>query len=205
MKTNLARRTRRPSERGSALLLALLVIIALTAMGLVGMKHTSFSIRQAGNAKYSKQAYYTSEAGMMAAMQRVGRNGEVYWKLIKATREANLQDGVTSAPAYSFTDGEFVTNGRLFHGGEEGFEEQQNTISHFEVIFTRPKEGPRPAGYSQQFCFKRFTFESRGWVGEAPPLNSGDVKRNQVVEYGEARHIGHALVGPMLCDEGYSN
>ncbi len=197
-------RPRRSSERGSALIIALLIIIALTGLGVVGLAHTTQELRPSGTTRYNKQAYYTSEAGMMAAMQRVGSNGEAYWRYMKkvARAERERAGNAGAVPTYQFSSGEFAGAGSLFGTSNQGFEGQQGTNASFTVRFGDPKDGPRPAGFSQEFCFKRFTFRSTGMVGTAIPAAELDV--NEAVQTGTARHVGSALVGPMLCDEGYA-
>ncbi len=226
------RRRERPSERGSAVLVSLLVVLALTGLGLVGLKHTTFEIRQSGNARLQKQATYTSEAGMMIAMQKVGTNGETYWRYMNRLHRVqgvgvgapangnaagDIQpeviigaDGVPELiprgdkPSYRFHMEQFATARGLFGSGTDDFQHRQDVNAGFDVVFSDPKDGPRPPGYSKDFCFKRFTFTSLGTISEPNAadrvLNFREPQRNS-----QARHVAHALVGPMLCDEGYGN
>lgn len=195
-------RAARSSERGSALILALLCIIALTGLGLVGLKHTRFELRQANNNKFKTQAQYTAEAGLMAAMHRVGENGQVFWDYLDRIQTVQRRElGQVNTVEYPLSSGEFLTSNRVFGGGESSFENEQGTDATFNVVFRDPRDGPRPAGFSKEFCFKRFTFISTGRVGEAGDENN--LRWNDAVRTSSSRTISHAMVGPLLCDEGF--
>lgn len=197
---NRHRRPRRRDERGSAMVMALLVVIALTGLGLVGMKHTVFEMKQASNARFHKQALYTSETGMQGAMYRVGQNGQAFWDYMSRFSKAQRRQlGQVFEPTYPFHSADFMTNGKVFGTGAGSFEQEQNTPASFTVVFREPRDGPRPAGFGKEFCFKRFTFESTGQVGEAEQ----NLRWNDPVRSASARHVSHALVGPLLCDEGF--
>jgi hypothetical protein len=193
-------------EAGSALIIALLVVLALTGLGIVGLRHTTTEMRQSSNLRYSRQAYYTSEAGMMAAIQRVGSNGEAFWRFMKRRAQAERSRNINpnAVPSFQFTSSEFKPLGGLFGESGKGFEGQQGTNAQFTVTFGEPADTSlRPPGVGQQFCYKRFTFRSTGVVG-TPPSNA-ELRINEPVQASSAQHVAHALVGPMLCDEGYSN
>ncbi len=190
----------RRSERGSALILALLVIIALTGLGLVGLKHTSFEMRTANNAKFARQALYVAETGMVAGHQRVGANGQVFWDYMSRVQHLLQRErNINEVPSYALSSQEFLTNGKIYGAETSSFEKEQNTNASFTITFSDPRDGPRPAGFSREFCFKRFTFESTGKVGEDP---LAEVRWNDAVRTATSSYFSHALVGPLLCDEG---
>lgn len=143
---------------------------------------------------------------MLAAMQRVGSNGEAFWRYMKRVAQASRSRGLdpNAKPSFQFTNADFTPVGSLYGTGNEGFEGQQGTNAQFTVSFGEVKDTSlRPPGASQQFCYKRFTFRSTGVVGTPPTVAQLDV--NEPVRASTAQHVAHALVGPMLCDEGYSN
>ncbi len=198
--TRLAALRRRPDQQGSALIMALLIILALTGLGLVGLKHTTFELRQANNARFSKQAIYTAEVGMMGAMQRVGKNGQAFWDYMdRFQRQRQRQFNDNSSPEYPFFSADFLTQGKVFGTPLGSFETEQNTPANFSVVFTEPRDGPRPPGFSKEFCFKRFTFEATGNIG-TPEAN---LRYDDAVRSATSRTISHALVGPLICDEGF--
>lgn len=55
-------------ERGIALVIALLVMVILTVLGIAVIMNVNTEIMISSNAKDSKQAFYTAEAGLQAGM-----------------------------------------------------------------------------------------------------------------------------------------
>ena len=185
-------KTRRKSERGSALIIALLVVLALTGLGMVGLKHTTFELRQASNAKIAKQAAYTSEMGLMAGMQRFDK--------AETTALQVLQQRFPDRPVeMTFSTADFLTNGSLFGSASGSFEGEQNTEARVSVNVKNPRRGPADAGNSVgNFCHTRYTFSSISEVGTLP----SNVRFGDAVRFSSSRTVGHAMVGPLQCDQG---
>jgi hypothetical protein len=184
--------TYRRSEKGSALIIALLVVIALTGLGMIGLKHTTFELRQASNAKIAKQAAYTSEMGLMGAMQRFDA-AEVGGLQI-------LSERFPDRPVeLEFTTSDFRTNGNLFGDSSGSFEDEQRTTASVSVSVSNPRRGPADSGNSiGSFCHTRYTFLSTSEVGTLPT----SVRFGDAVRFSSSRTVGHAMVGPLQCDQG---
>ena len=192
-------KTYRESERGSALIMALLVVIALTGLGLVGLKHTTFELRQASNAKLAKQAMYTADAGMMAAMETVGSNSSAFQDHFRRVESRFREDGrslPTTFGDFKTAEGDFLTNGHLFGTAQGSFEEEQNTVANVEVVLTDPvsTQSDQP-GFSVEFCQLRYTFRSTGTVGEVQT----NLRWNDPVRSASSRTIGHSKLQPQPC------
>lgn len=226
-----APRRDRSSERGSALIVVLMLILALTALGVIGLRHTTFELRNARNLRLAKQAEYVSEGAMTRVIHQVGSNGQAYWEYMdrinKARNSGTLaQGGVANAePTYTFQRGDVAPNNLLFLSStvnanicgqsplpaacqgmeaEGGYFQEtipSNFLPNFTVTMREPLDGPKAPGFSDSFCFKRFTFESRGVLGRNPA--PGDVLRyDQPSQGAVAEHWAQALVGPLDC-QGY--
>ncbi|MFN3202264.1 MAG: pilus assembly PilX N-terminal domain-containing protein [Bradymonadia bacterium] len=100
---------KRRSERGSALVLAVLILSAMLALGLMAMHTTTQTVAGSGNLKLSKQARYIAEAGLfhantlfnsdpnvMQLRESTGCNGDCW---IKVTSDGDID-------AYSLNDPE---------------------------------------------------------------------------------------------------
>lgn len=61
-------RPRRRRERGSALVLAILILFAMLALGLLAMRSTTQNIASAGNVRLQKQARYVAESGLYSVL-----------------------------------------------------------------------------------------------------------------------------------------
>jgi hypothetical protein len=72
MESNLRREQ---GERGFVLVLALLMLLVLTLIGVSGMSSTNFEISISGNKRISEQAFYVAEAGINEFMARFNREG----------------------------------------------------------------------------------------------------------------------------------
>ena len=63
------------AERGSALILAILVMFSMVALGVLAMRSTSQNIRGSGNLRMTKQVRQIAEAGLYHAMTVMNREG----------------------------------------------------------------------------------------------------------------------------------
>lgn len=65
---------RRRGERGSALILAVLILFAMLGLGLIAMRSTTQNIAGSGNLRLNKQARYVAEAGLYASLAVLNAN-----------------------------------------------------------------------------------------------------------------------------------
>lgn len=79
--------------RGNALVLAVLILLALTSVGVIAVQRTNTDLMSAGNLVRASQAYSAGEAGMAHGM---GRVGELPNKYVEALQNANMSSGTTS-------------------------------------------------------------------------------------------------------------
>lgn len=63
------------SQRGSALILAILVMFSMVALGVLAMRSTGQNIRSAGNLRLTKQVRQIAEAGLYHAITVMNREG----------------------------------------------------------------------------------------------------------------------------------
>lgn len=68
MSSSETRRRHRRGERGSALILAILILFAMLGLGLLAMRSTTQNIAGSGNMRLQKQARYVSESGLYAVL-----------------------------------------------------------------------------------------------------------------------------------------
>lgn len=62
-------RSRRSSERGSALVLAVLILFAMLGLGMLAMRSATQNIAGSGNLRLNKQARYVAEIGVHHALR----------------------------------------------------------------------------------------------------------------------------------------
>lgn len=68
-------RRRAPGERGSALVLAVLILFAMLALGMIAMRTTTQNIAGSGNLRVNKQARYLAEIGLYHAVTIMQQRG----------------------------------------------------------------------------------------------------------------------------------
>lgn len=83
--TSTTRRLPRRTERGSALVLAMLILLAMTGLGLMAMRTSTETIAASGNLRLAKQARYVAETGLYHVMTLMAEEGEA----ILAMRDSN--------------------------------------------------------------------------------------------------------------------
>ncbi len=79
---------RRREERGSALVLAILVVFSMLALGLVAMRDATLNISGSGNQRMNKQARYVAELGLHHSMTLMNRMGS---QILNRVRGPNYQ------------------------------------------------------------------------------------------------------------------
>ena len=73
-------------QRGNALILAMLILLTLTSVGVVSVQRTSSDLMVAGNIARVTQAQVVGEQGMMHGLGRVGADPNHYMKVIETQR-----------------------------------------------------------------------------------------------------------------------
>ncbi len=81
------------SRQGNALVLAVLVLLALTSVGIIAVQRTNTDLMSAGNLVRASQAYSAGEAGMSHGL---GRVGELPNKCVDDIHAINMTAGTTT-------------------------------------------------------------------------------------------------------------
>lgn len=89
MTGGLLRRRARREERGAALILAILMLVAMTGLGMLAVTRSHMEVKVAGNFRLLKQAQYVAEAGLIAAGSRIQEDPASFAKLIKTPGALN--------------------------------------------------------------------------------------------------------------------
>lgn len=199
----------RPSERGAALVAALMFVLVLTGLGLVAMQSTVRSLQVAGNFRMRKQAQAASDGGVMYVSTRAGARAAAYWQRIE--RAGTGPDAALSARTDAVTLGGYAKllpsdfNLNTNSGNATGLFTSTAGVSHesavngasFEAIVRDPVEGPPAPGYSGKFCFKKVFFASRVTYGTNELLNNDEWDRPVASAMGQTGVEG--LIGPIEC------
>ena len=205
---------RRGGQEGSALVLAILILFAMLALGLLAMRTTTQNMAGAGNLRMNKQARYVAEVGLYHAVTLMQQEGAVLMAL-RADAVNRLQIDSTGA-VRSLTTGGREAQAReraapqVLAAGPAplGPHMAADLKTSYQVTVDGFSPGPAPAGYDREelarngevFCLMHF--QSRGFVANADgPPGSGELKgRNAADRYAEHALEAALVLGPFATD-----
>ncbi|MGM0557982.1 MAG: hypothetical protein ACQEVA_16470 [Myxococcota bacterium] len=203
-------------QQGSALILTMLILLVLTAIGMVALKDVARTVQQSGVYRVRTQSDTFTEAASEFVSKRAGDNAEGYWNKMETELEGGMR-GATVANQDANSDrgammmltqndgatgdlsvlGSSTTETGLFYEetqGKASFEQAANEDTHdFRVILRDPMDGIPVPGYSSEFCFKKVTIATESTVGQADPEWS---RANMVAN---SQSGGEVLIGPIDC------
>jgi len=208
----------RHAQRGSLLLIALLVLLALSSVGLVAVQNINSEIRYTGNARRGAVAYHVTESGAYGALAYADSMGPEGFIAQLALADDTDGDGRVdwmpsdlvggALPYFDLSaSGSFGYEGYL--AGNEGASQSEAEImnampARFEVEITSTGLRQPIIGYGFSgpggFCRFKYQFDTEGSVGtalsDAPSEGGGPVwQRIRALMY----------VGPLPCDRAPTN
>jgi len=190
------RRHPRAHRQGAALVISLFALLTITGLGLVAVQTATEEIQASGNYRYNKQAEQTSAVALDLALGQAATNGEAIWQFMKQNAHATAADSGTNVAdvqtTYTFGDTELQT---AF--GVTPIADASVLEPFLEVTMSNPLDGFTAPGYSQDFCFKRFQFDSTGRLGTIP----ADVEKlDPHIRYSRYNHRAYGVLGPLECE-----
>lgn len=205
------------SERGVALVIAILVMLVLSALGMVALQASLDGTWMAGTHRVYNQADSFSESVVNVGLYRTGTRADGTYSLLRSQAEGEL-DGLSDGQARAAVlrrggyrifspledprDGkvslyEMMGGARLLEGGGEGVESIPNMGVEFRYIVRDPMTGPSPPGFDENYCLVRMTIASEVLIGR----NDGEEGQRRRLR-GVGRNAADAFVGPVPCGGG---
>ena len=206
------------SNRGNALILAVLIILLLSSAGVVSVQRTNADLMVAGNITRSTQAFLASDAGMQHALALVGNNtvgylaavghqkgqgaptttNDVTYPIVDATTAAVAMPPTIAAPLPGDPQPENLWISTVDSGTFPKATMLQNIAYH--VTATWVSEVPGLAGYSKDadICNEVFDFNSQAGIPariETAAQTMSSTNTNTVVVTSRTR----AITGPCRC------
>lgn len=205
-------------ERGAALVVALLVMLVLSALGLVAMKSANESNWMAGTHRIGAQANTFSDSVTQYALLRSGLRAASLHELLRRRANSELRkkqgDDVAQRAAlrrggYQFFvpdqtpskgevslyeelgEGKLLTSSTL-----KGVETDPMLNPKFQFVVRDPIQGPRAPGYGDQFCFTRVTIASEATFARGEDESQRKSRRRL---RSMSRHAADAFIGPIEC------
>lgn len=188
-------------SQGAALLVALLLLLAMTAIGIVAIESTVQGMRNAGNYRVRRQAQMSSGGALGYVSNRIGNKAQVYWKNMEAQEREKRGLVGQNVGGYMVVEpgtyDEFKNNvpgetGLFLSEGGRASHESAYAFSDFRVIVRDPIEGP-PSVADNVFCYKKVLFAS-----SVTYVTRGDKCNTQA----ECTAVGSFCNKPTLDSEG---
>lgn len=207
-------------ERGAALVVAILVMLVLSALGLVAMKSANESNWLAGTHRIGAQASSFSDSVTQYAILRSGLRASSLHALLRRRVNSELyadlekdeddRDGTSLlrrggyrvfTPEVNAEDGKISLHNELGQGrlltssAVKGVEDDKMLKPSFQYIVRDPIQGPRAPGYGDQFCFTRVTIAAEATFAHGDEVQRRARRRLRAMR----RHAADAFIGPVEC------
>jgi len=185
-------------ESGAVLYIALLVVVALAAIGTIGVRSVQFEIATARNVKQGTQARYVAYTGNMVSIREFGQRYSAYRKWMSTQNQDwfdfdNEYFRAAATPIFveSSVDGEWSALGYT------------NLKPGFATRVSQAIEMGDAAGYAvtgttqQSFCFRKYTFTSLGTIMPDPARVAPEYMDNLGNSAETIRATSN--IGPVVC------
>jgi hypothetical protein len=150
------------SRKGAALIVAMLLLIILTVLGLAAIQTSTTDIEIAANERRAQCVFYASEAGVQAAMEQLARKDLDPIPLTSIANDAFFRSG----PICPDTDGNGVCD----------VDEDGNIVSQpIDLVGL-----VAPAGFSPQSGYDLYGFQITGICGTDPEAPEALMKEIEV-------------------------
>ncbi len=184
----MARRSK--NQRGSVLLIALLVILSLAALGMLAVHQVNYELHAAGNQRIAKQGYFLGEAGLAAPVAQAAKDQNVFLSFLQTNSFIVRMNDINT----DFYGLDHLEQGDL---GAFGPEFHDDTDTFWITYFSDPVDTKRVPGFSMAgFCYRKYTMTADGLLGTGN-INPDDP--NSVVHATQRRFISHIYLGPFPC------
>jgi hypothetical protein len=172
-------------QRGSALLLALLVLGAISVVGIITVHKVIFELENGGNFRVAKQGYYVAEAGLAAPIVQAAKDQGTFFSLLQNNGFIIRSSDITPE-LYDFST-----------MGSFGPEFSDEGDAFFFTYFSDPVDTARIPGFSAAgFCYRRYTITADGFLG----TQAVEVDKPMTLTHtAQARFISHVYMGPFPC------
>lgn len=212
----------RTAPQGSALVLVLLLMLALSAIGMLALQNITSSIEQSGVYRVrTTSGAFGDGAANFWARRSAGNAGDVWRSMRQGDGCRDAMAGNTSMTQREWRelrseiggcaryDGSKNSFGQMLQTNadhESGLFTDDSKANHlsfeskkknstFEVIAQYPYEANPPSGFSEDdYCFKMVTVAAEGQLGELSDT------WDQLEQVGRGRAVFKGKIGPVACE-----
>lgn len=185
----------RRSEQGSALIVTLMVVLAMTGLGALAFNTAVTSTQTADSFGMQKRASFAAEVAMLAGVEYLDWNVQavVAYTRDHGTYEFRHTDTIRS----DITVGEFFGTNPFERAGMDPF---------FRVIYGDVAPARRAAEFDERFCYMRVSMTGEAGIDDTERADGGvNVSVGDMAgEFVSREFVGHFYVGPVECP-GYGS
>ncbi len=198
-------RPMRPVERGNALVLAMLILLTLTSVGILSVQQTNTDLMVSGNLVRSTQAGLASEAGLTHALAMVSFKVEEMMLKLDAQRRVDPRNSGLEVLSMSTAIPDRQNLGQQSHipiiapaGEGDSTKVRLRQDFAYDINATWLDEVKAVSGYdvNSEICHQMFDFNSRGAVPSSLQSVEDSMRQTDTVVV-ESR--ARALIGPSKC------
>lgn len=179
------KRALQPNDRGSLLMISMMIVLVLAGLGIIGARNVMLEVRQVGNFRAGEQSLRVSESGIEASVALAVSRGDAFPTYVAANQNKLTMKDVSA----NFYDGAKY--------GSFGIEAVPAV--NFVTQMSLPADTNRVPGYpvSESFVWKRYRFTTSGFFGSEQGVASSasDTLRNASRVYASDSFIGPYIVG----------
>ena len=173
----------RRGERGSVLLISVLVILVLAGVALVVVQKVTMEISNVGCFRVAKQGYYVGEAGLSGPIAQAAKDQTLFVDYL-SNNSSVIRSTDISQDFYEFES-----------WGSFGPEFSSEGAAQFNTYFSDPVDTLRIPGYSVAgFCYRKYTVTADGFLGTADESDPETVRHAA-----QTRFVSHIYLGPFQC------
>lgn len=176
--------------RGMALIIAMLVVLVLSAVSLVALQATSNRLNLAGTARVATVARQVTHSGTEGTMSFAARDPSGFTQYVTA------MNGLVPMTAVSGQFFDLAADGSGSFGREVVSVETVGWSSRMASALTTH----RAPGYQLgEYCFRKYLSLTDGvYRNDADPADPTDLRRN-IERNAQARSLANLFVGPITC------
>jgi hypothetical protein len=190
MQSNSPTGTSPTARRGSVLVVALLVILSMTGLGLVAFNTAVSASRTAGTFSMTRQANFATELGIQAGVQSIGCT----FGALDSAVGSGMMGGNTD---YHSTDPLCGVTVDYFGGSPFG---DRVATGEFFVRFGAPTLAAQPTQSDSSICLYRVRMEASGALRAPSRANRVIADQALVPTTIRRRAIGYVYVGPIFSE-----
>lgn len=180
---------KRTNERGTILIVAIMVLLALSGLALLSVRSTFFEIRSASNHNMARMSYHIAEGGTGGMVAYAYENPQSFLSL--AYTGGMKVDAETLGIRASLWDTEA--------GGSLGFA-LLGAPNAWTLVDTPATLDFYPGSSVGEFCSEKHTWRTYGSLGTPPTI--AQAANQEHPQYGEKIVMTQWLIGPIDCVGG---